>query len=730
MSAGQSIEFKSEFIKQLALGINICRIYPKGHPSLEPVVQRIKLMLKELPLDQETISVVVIEDVLMIGDDRFDSKRLPLVKSLVERFTRLGVKSITFDVNASEEEIRTFFLAMAATPADIADYGDIVALVRSRGVLSIKINKYRVGVVSSDEEVKQLDWTNFLESLVISHHTWTDEDRIKQLGSFLAGIGVLGNESTEVQTQKVISGLERLAGIIADQYGEERWDEYAVIFSRMLAVLSPTIKKNIARYKTENKKLAFLFKSLIPTMSDEDIIDIIAAKAKERGPQVEDEVVDILKNITGTRLPDILSSIRVNIPEINFEKIVARLMSEMKATKGADVADKIIEKNLEQQMRSYFPNLRDPSAEVRIDAIKKLMQLSNKIFEIKNFELARLLVDRFDALSDTEEDISVFRVIMDSIKELYTTAQRHNREEIIQFISKKFSKHLVRKEKSLLEKKHIVIKTVAEIKDHNYVPELISLLWDQGSYVEAREALIAMADYSIPMLIDTLKDAEDKGVRMKILDVLVHMGEKVIPAAIELLSSPEWYIRRNGLYILGELKAVAALEHIGQLVGDSDERVQYTAIECLNKIDGERIYEFLKTGLKSRHRSVVILAMKLLPRADVKDRLSEVSNWIKQRKAIPDEKEEQFRRSVIEVLGEKGDDSVVDNLLEVLEERALFKNEVLHATKIAALNALYRIGTPKAIEVLKNISNQKDSALASVSRELLRRKESAGTSGK
>ncbi|MEO0107112.1 MAG: HEAT repeat domain-containing protein, partial [candidate division WOR-3 bacterium] len=562
MPEDQAIEFKIEFIKQLGLGINICRIYPKGHPSLEPVIQRIKILLKELPIEQESVSVVVIEDVLMMGEDRFDSQKLPLVKSLVDRFARLGVKSITFDINAPEDEIRTFFLAMAATPADLADYGDIVSLVRARGILNIKINKYRVGVLSSEEEIKQLDWTNFLESLVISQQTWTEEDRIKQLGSFLAGIGVLGNESTEIQTHKVISGLEKLAGMVVDQYGEERWDEYAVIFSRMLAALSPTIKKNIARYKTENKKLALLFKSLIPTMADEDIIDIIATKAKEKGPNVEDEIVDILKNITGTRLPDILSSIRINVPEINFEKIVARLMSEMKATKGTDIADKIMEKNLEQQMRSLFPQLRESSAQKRAEAIDKLIQMSNTIFETKNYELVKLLVDRFDTLSDTEEEMSVFKKIVDSLKHLYFLAQKHQREEIVQFISKKFSRHLVRKEKSLLDKKHIVIRTIAEIKDQNYLPELVSLLWDQGSYVEARDALIAMADYSVPMLIDTLKDAEDKSVRMKIIDILIRVGEKIIPQIIKLLDSHEWYVRRNGIYILGELKAQSAIEHL------------------------------------------------------------------------------------------------------------------------------------------------------------------------
>jgi len=724
MADEQSIEFKLEFIKQLGLGINISRIYPKGHPSLEPVVQRIKILLKEIPIEQESISIVVVEDVLMIGEQRFDSTRLPLIKSLVDRFGRLDVKSITFDVNATEEEIRGFFLAMAATPADIADYGDIVALIKAKGILGVKINKFRVGVVSSEgEEIKQIDWTNFLESLVISQGTWTDEDRIKQLGSFLSGIGVLGNETAEVQTQKVVIGLEKLAAMVADQYGEARWDEYAVIFSRMLAVLSPNIKKNIARYKTENKKLALLFKGLIPTMPDEDIIDIIATRAKEKSPTAEDEIVDILKSITGTRLPDILSSIRVNIPEINFEKIVARLMSEMKATKGTDVADKIMEKNLEQQIRSYFPQLRDPSAQTRTEALKNLMVLTRKLFDAKSYDLVRLLVDRLDTMSDTEEDIGVFRKIIDGLKELYVSSQKYEREDLIQFVSKKFSRHLVRKEKSLLDKKHTVIRTIAEIKDQNYLPELVSLLWDQGSFTEARDALTAMAEYSMPMLVETLKDADDRAVRMKIIDVLIRMGEKVVPEMVKLLDAKEWFIRRNGIFILGELKVDSAIEHLGPLIQDHEERVQLAVVESLNRISGENILKYMRLGLKSQYHSVIIAVMKSLPKEEIKDKIDKVAGWLKQRKSIPNEKEEHLRRSIIELLGEKGDDTVIDYLTGILEEKALFRGDLIQTTKLSALNAIAVIGTEKAMRTLRNLASHKDQFIAATSKELLKRKE-------
>jgi acetolactate synthase small subunit len=541
--ADYSVKFLNDLIKQIGLGVNIAKTYPKGHPSLIPIVKHLRILLREVPIEQETISLVIGEDIIMIGEERFDSKRLPMVKSLVNRFRQLDVKSITFSVQQTEEDLQEFFSAMAATPADIADYGDIVALLRARGVTRITVNKFRVGVISTGAGAQSINWDQFLESLTTGQVAMSDGDKVKELSGFLAGIGIGGSEPIEVQTGKIVSGLEKLALMVADQYGEDRWDEYSIVFSRMLSVLSPTIKKNITKYRTENKKLAVLFKSLIPTMSDEDIIDVVSVKAKERSPRVEQEIVDILKNVTGSRLPGILSTLRVNVPELDFEKIASRLMSELKTVKGKKAADKFMSKNMEQEMRLIFPRLRDSSRDERIKAVEDLMGFRDQIFESENYDLLRLLVDRFDTMADAETELKTFVSVITALKKMYLKAKTLKQNDMVQFISKKFGKHLLRKDAALLERKKTVIRTISEIKDENYVPELVSLLWDPGTFVEARAALISLSEFSMPVLIATLNETENRAVRMKIIDVIIKMGERAVPEVQKLLDSSEWFIR-------------------------------------------------------------------------------------------------------------------------------------------------------------------------------------------
>lgn len=716
------MKFLDDLIKQIGLGVNISKTYPKGHPSLMPVVKHLRILLREVPIEQETISLVIIEDKIMIGEERFDSKQLPMVKSLVNRFRQLGIQSITFSVQQSEEDIQEFFSAMAATPADIADYGDIVALLRARGITRITVNKFQVGVISTgDAGAQSINWDQFLESLTTGQVAMSDDDKVKELSGFLAGIGIGGSEPIEVQTGKIVSGLERLALMVADQYGEDRWDEYSIVFSRMLSVLSPTIKKNITKYRTENKKLAVLFKSLIPTMSDEDIIDVVSVKAKERSPRVEQEIVDILKNVTGSRLPDILSSLRVNVPELDFEKIASRLMSELKTVKGKKAADKFMSKNMEQEMRLIFPRLRDSSRDERIKAVEDLMGFQDQIFESENYDVLRLLVDRFDTMADAETELKTFVSVITALKNIYLKAKTLKQNDMLQFISKKFGKHLLRKDAALLERKKMVIRTISEIKDENYVPELVSLLWDPGTFVEARAALSSLAEFSMPVLIDTLKETENRAVRMKIIDVIIKMGERAVPEVQKLLDSSEWFIRRNGVFILGEMKTSVVIDRIGSLINDDEEQVQLAVIDSLMKTGRENIKSYLLKGLQSKYNKVVIAAMKQLEKEDVLDKLVQVAGWLKSRKGIPDIKEEQFRQEIIEVLGRFGDDSVLEPLVAILNERPIFKADLLHPTKRAVLNSLAKIGSEKTMEVLREVTNHKDQFVATAAEEILSR---------
>jgi HEAT repeat protein len=194
-----------------------------------------------------------------------------------------------------------------------------------------------------------------------------------------------------------------------------------------------------------------------------------------------------------------------------------------------------------------------------------------------------------------------------------------------------------------------------------------------------------------------------------------------VPEVQKLLDSSEWFIRRNGVFILGEMKTSVVIDRIGSLINDDEEQVQLAVIDSLMKTGRENIKSYLLKGLQSKYNKVVIAAMKQLEKEDVLDKLVQVAGWLKSRKGIPDIKEEQFRQEIIEVLGRFGDDSVLEPLVAILNERPIFKADLLHPTKRAVLNSLAKIGSEKTMEVLREVTNHKDQFVATAAEEILSR---------
>jgi HEAT repeat protein len=715
------LELYHDLLKLLRMGIYLSRTYPEGHPSLARTTQRLRNLFNELRIEKRVVSIVVIESILTIEGERFDSQKMTIVKYLVDRFNQLGVKSITFNAEVSESDLKEFFSVMALSPSDIDDYGDIVAVMRMRDITGVKVNIYRVGVVSSDEDVRELDWENFLESLITAEAPKDEEARLKELGNFLGVLGVSSDDPTEVQSNKIVAGLEKLALMVVDRYGEERWNEYSLVFSRILAILSPSVKKNIVRYRTENKKLADLFRKLVPTMDDEDVVDIVVTIAKKRLPNSEEEIVDILKNVSSIKLPDILTILRQRAPEFYTDKFVNRLMKQVRSRRGPDAAAKFVIKNLELEMKSHFPALRSASPEERRQAIEALITFADRLFEAKNYDLVRLMVNRLDTMAEVESDFNVFSKAVTAMKIVYIIARDGKINEVMEFIAKKFAKYLMRKDSIFLDRKRVVIKAIGETRDPTYIPELVSSLWAAGTYGEAREALIALADHSAPLLLQTLRETEDYSVRMKILDILKRMTERVIPRVIALLKADEWYARRNGVFILGELKAETAIDDIAALLDEDIEQIQLEVVMSLSKIGGPKCVDYLKKALNSTYRSVTLEAMKYLNPEDFKMKIPDVLEWLKRTRRFPDSTEEQFRSSVIEVLAKCKDQSVVRALGAIIKEHAWFRGDLLVPTKAAALNALSQIGTPEAMQILQKAANSRNQTIALTAQDVLQR---------
>ncbi|HIE05467.1 MAG TPA: hypothetical protein EYP58_01560 [bacterium (Candidatus Stahlbacteria)] len=696
---------KADFVKNLGIGINISRMYPSGHPSLDATVGRIYDLVQEIFNYLDEISIYVLENIIFIEEEKFDIKTIPAINALLSSFHKLGVRSVTFRDDLTTEELRKFLSAMGISKDELDDYGDIVLLIKDHGIEAIKVNEVEYGIIKGGvESTKKVNLEELMKALSTS---MSEEASIKFLSEI---VGITEGDDEISQSRKVFKTLERLSKMIVERYGEGSWGEYSLLLARALESLSPSVKSQLVRIKTENEKLAETIRDVITTMSDDDLVNMISRRAEDEA-DLPDDVVLMLKRLTGPRLTDILPKLKDNLSEELFKK----LMEKLKPKEAVEEKKKV--KGLEGEMRAYYPLLRDKDVAKRKEGITGITETIIKLLKKGEIETARMGVNRLSATSDAESDDEAFRMILRNLIKIGDEAEAAPLDSLI---SKIIIRHASRIGDEFVMRRKAAIAAIGQLGNIDHISVLLSALWESGLFNETRDALLNYGNRIVEPLLGYLGDVEDRSVRMKIIDVLKRVNrEDLMPVLRELINDDRWYVRRNIVTLLGEFKDDQSIEAIGLCLDDSAPQVRLEAVESLARIGGEKVAELMSTVLDHEVDDAYLLTAAYLPRSFAKRALSRLLPLLKRQKTLPDKKEEELRKKVIRAIANIRDPSAVDPLIKVVRDSPLLKGGLLIETKLLAIEALFKIG---GAERIREFARSRNEEIAGYAQRLLQTK--------
>ncbi|HVH08281.1 MAG TPA: hypothetical protein VM736_00660 [Gemmatimonadales bacterium] len=203
------------------------------------------------------------------------------------------------------------------------------------------------------------------------------------------------------------------------------------------------------------------------------------------------------------------------------------------------------------------------------------------------------------------------------------------------------------------------------------------------------ERLVAwLGSAAAPPLLDALATAEGRGTRRGLLAQLAKMGPAIVPLVLARLDDPRWYVTRNLLALLDELRPLPQELSVAPLLHHADARVRWQAVKLEVKRPGGQD-DALAAGLHDPDPRTLRLALGLavaLQRCPdaVVDRLAQRAGD----RTLPDD----VRVLAIRVLGYSSARAARDALLELTSGgRTLFGREKLPPKTpelVAALGAL------------------------------------------
>jgi len=202
----------------------------------------------------------------------------------------------------------------------------------------------------------------------------------------------------------------------------------------------------------------------------------------------------------------------------------------------------------------------------------------------------------------------------------------------------------------------------------------------------------------IAPLAEALSSEQDARSRRRLRDILIGFGAQGRESVQQLMSAPNWEVRRTAAYLLREFGGTEGLKELVPLLTDSEPLVQREAVQGLVMNGSDEASAILLRALTTATgRTRETLVSELLSVRD--QRAAPFYGYLirhMQRRALP-----QVYNAAVEALGTFGAPDAVDALNFALHQTEWWAPMRTRRIRAAAAGALRQIGTPAALDVLR-----------------------------
>lgn len=224
----------------------------------------------------------------------------------------------------------------------------------------------------------------------------------------------------------------------------------------------------------------------------------------------------------------------------------------------------------------------------------------------------------------------------------------------------------------------------------------------------AVDVLVRLKDKAAGHMADRLAMEEDPHARHILNNILVQMGRDIIPELIKRLKDKRWYMVRNVVKIIGEMRGETGesqgVEDALKLpLSHPDSRVRKEAIRAVSMIKGKEAKGLIRNALNDSDNSVVELAAVSLGLLQDEDSVSMLIDLV-------DKSEEAgIKKEALRALGRIGSAKAAAFIIKVFKRKGWFAGKKDDELKIVCAAALSEIAAPEAVKALEEgLSSSRD----------------------
>ena len=250
----------------------------------------------------------------------------------------------------------------------------------------------------------------------------------------------------------------------------------------------------------------------------------------------------------------------------------------------------------------------------------------------------------------------------------------------------------------------MVMLAIHRVSTRPFIEELVQRLGKARSEEERvglRSTLLHVGADTVSPLVRELVGATDVSARRAYRDALVALDHVGVPLLEDMIGDERWFVVRNMVGILGEIRSADAVEHFRRTIEHGDARVRRETVLALSKLGGEEAVPLLARGLNDKEAALRGAAALGLGLTKLPVAVGPLLN------RLPHENDAEVEMEIVRALGRVGDPRAVP----VLAERASgggFFTRIPAAIRLEAVRALGEIGGEPARAVLQRLLRERN----------------------
>ncbi len=258
---------------------------------------------------------------------------------------------------------------------------------------------------------------------------------------------------------------------------------------------------------------------------------------------------------------------------------------------------------------------------------------------------------------------------------------------------------------------------------------LVAYLVEEETEQKTRNTLIQILAFMGSKITNRLMEllaSENSAAKRKLLhEVLVRSGPASLPIVNKYLSDDRWFVVRNAVALLGDIRSQESLAELTLLLQHDEIRIRRETIRALTRIGGKRAINILLQTAASDDQELrrqAILSLGALRAAAAVPTLMAIlkqKGW--SQRGI------DLKKDTIHALGEIRDPEAIPELLKIIQKKNWLHRQLNDELRVAATAALGDIAEETTRYALEKATNDKATTVARAAAQALMQLDKANT---